>query len=554
MRSPRHARWICAALAALLLSPAAPAAEEKGGLVPVDFPVAGVTKALEPRRIALLVGIQQFDDPRWRALRFPQADASGLAAVLGDPARGKFDQVEVVAPGATRDDVRAALRRLEARDGDERDTVVVYVSSHGTLARDGRGELHRYLVTRDTRADAISETGLSLDELRTEFDRLRSRRKVLILAACHSGAGKSALPPPLDAELAGIKAGFFVRPIEEVSRASVVLAASAWGETAREDERLGHDIYTHFLIEALREGADRNGDGATTVTEAHDYARRMTYEYTGGQQRPTAESSEVGVDPVVLAGRVRRPGRPELYSYSSRLDGFTVRVDGKPLAELPGGVALDPGSHRVQVAKGGSAPLLDARIDLDPGERIDFERLVTRSAGRFEIAPRIAAVAFLDRRSRADVLAPVTAVGATLALREWPVAGMELRVDAATSSGASRVTLSGGPLTIGYDLVAGGVALPWRFRPGWPERVELFAGPRLSGLWLRRRFDLSPSPAVAQTYFTFTPGLVAGLEVQLTRRLTLGAEGHLDWAFVRIDGASRTSGLVEGLAGLGWRF
>src|SRR5512133_2558796 len=87
MSSPRHGRWICAALAGLLFSPAASQAEEKGGLVPVDFPLAGVSRALAPKRIALLVGIQQFDDPRWRALRFPRADASALAAVLGDPER-----------------------------------------------------------------------------------------------------------------------------------------------------------------------------------------------------------------------------------------------------------------------------------------------------------------------------------------------------------------------------------------------------------------------------------------------------------------------------------
>ena len=115
-------------------------------------------------------------------------------------------------------------------------------------------------------------------------------------------------------ELAGVKAGFFVRPIEEVSRASVVLAASDWGETAREDAKLENDIYTHFFVEALRIGADRNGDGAVTVSEAHDYARRMTYEYTNGRQRPSAETAEVGADPIVLVGRVLRrraePARP----------------------------------------------------------------------------------------------------------------------------------------------------------------------------------------------------------------------------------------------------
>jgi hypothetical protein len=262
----------------------------------------------------------------------------------------------------------------------------------------------------------------------------------------------------------------------------------------------------------------------------------------------------VGADPVILVGRVRRPGRPELYSYSSRLDGFTVRIDGRPLAELPGGVALDAGAHRVQLAKGGSAPLLDTELDFDPGERLDVERLLLRSMGRYELSPRIAGVGFVDRQSRADVLAPVAAIGATLAVREWPTHGMELRVDAATSTGTSHVSISGGPLAVSYDLVAGGVALPWRFRPLWLDRAELFAGPRLSGLWIRRRFELAPSPEVAQTWFTFTPGVVAGLDVRLTPRLSLGAEAHLDWTLVRIDGASRWSGLAAGSAGLGWRF
>jgi hypothetical protein len=540
-------------VAALLLCACATLQAEKGGLVPVELPVARVAKEHEPRRLALLVGIQQFDDPRWRTLRFPEADARALAAVLGDPERGAFDEVEVVAPNATREDLRIALRRLAARDRDERDTVVVYVSTHGTLARDARGELRRYLVARDTRVDSVSESGLSLDELKGEFDRLRSRRKVLVLAACHSGGGKSLLSSDLESELAGIKAGFFVRPIEEVSRASVILAASDWGETAREDEQLGNDIYTHFLVEALHDGADRNGDGAVTVSEAHDYARRKTYEFTGGRQRPTAESSEVGADPVVLVGRLRRPGRPELFSYSRRLDGFTVRVDGKPLAELPGGVALDAGAYRVQVAKGGAEPLLDTRLALGVGDRLDVESLVARASGRVEIAPRLAGIGFLDRRSREEVLGTVLGAGAAVTVREWPAAGMDLRADVISSAGGSRVAIPGGPTAFRYELVTAGVSLPWRVQPAFLGSASIFAGPRLSGLWIRRRFELAPSPDTAQSYFTLTPGILFGVELPLTRRLSLGAEAHVDWAVVRIDGENRSSGLAEGLFGIGWR-
>lgn len=525
---------------------------EKGGAVLLDFPPRSVSKALEPKRIALLVGIQDFEDPAWRPLRFPHADADAVAAVLSDPARGRFDQVEVLPASATRDEIRSALRRLERKNADERDTIVVYVSTHGTLARNARGELGRYLVARDTRVDTVAESGLALAELKAEFDGLPSRRKVLILAACHSGGGKSLLPTALQAELVGTKAGFFVQPIEEASRATVVLAASAWGETAREDERLGHDIYTHFLVQALRQGVDRNGDGAVTVSEAHDYARRLTYEYTGGRQRPTAETEEIGADPVVLVGRPNGRGRPELYSYAAPLDGFTVRVDGKPMALLPGGVALDAGAHRVQVAKGGAEPLVDERISFDAGQRMDVASLVNRAAGRFELAPRIAQVTFLDRRSRADVLGPVTAAGATLSLREWPATGMELRADAVASTGRSRISISGGPREIGYDLLAAGLALPWRFRPGL-ARTELFVGPRLSALLIRRRFDLSPSPGEVQSWYSFMPGVVAGFDIRLTRRLSFAAETHVDWMLMRIDGTDRSTGLFEGLAGLGWR-
>lgn len=550
-----RATWACGSLiGALLLTSCAASRGGRGSLGLPEGGSACVSRVAAPRRIALVVGIQRFDDPRWRPLRFPVSDAEEVAKILRDPWRGRFDQVQVISPGATREQLRGALQGLAAQNTDEQDTVVVYVSTHGTLARDERGELRRYLVARDTRVDAVAATGLTLAELKGEFARLRSRRKVLILAACHSGSGESSLQGTPGADLAASTDESLVRPAEEPTRSGVVIAASSWGETAREDARLGHDIYTHFLVEALRLGADRNGDGAVSVSEAHDYARRMTYDYTGGRQRPTAETDEVGGDPVFLAGALSGLGRPELYSYAARLHGFTVRVDGMARAALPGGVALDPGAYRVQIAKGGDGPLLDTRLTLAPGERVDVATLVPRWAGRLEVAPRVARLSFLDRRSREDVLGPVNGVGATVSVREWPAPGMEVRADAITSAGHSRLTVSGGPLEMAYDLLSVGVTLPWRFRPAVLARTEFFAGPRFSALFVRRRFDLSPSPGMTQLWFSFLPGFAGGVDIRLTRRLSLAAETHVDWMLTRIDGADRSSFVFEGLAGLGWRF
>jgi caspase domain-containing protein len=525
----------------------------KGRLVPIDVPRERLEAAHAPRRIALLVGIKEFEDQRWHPLRFAEADVQDLAAVLQDRSLGAFDEVRILSSSPGHEEILRALRALAEVDRDERDTVLVYFSAHGTLARDGVGQLRRYLVAHDTRASDVPSTGIAMDEIKAAFDRLRSRRKVLVLATCHSGSGKSLLPEGLQRELAGIKGGFFVRPIEEVSRASVVLAAADWGEAAREDERLGNDIYTHFFVEALRSGADRNGDGAITVSEAHDYARRATYAYTEGRQRPSAESTEVGVDPIVLVGKVARAGKPELYSYSARLDGFTVRVNGRPLADLPGGVAVEPGRLRIQVSKGIGPEILDETLRLGPGDRIDVETLLSRSGGRWEVAPRVALLGFLDARSRREVLGVVPGWGAAVSLRGWPAPSLSLRLDATTAFGRSRLESGAGSAPFGYQAITGGVSLPWRFEPAGLHGGALLAGPRLSAVWLERRFDLALAPP-RQSLFTFMPGLLVGTDLPIGGGFRAGAELHLDWMVVQVDGENRSSGFAELLGGVGYRF
>jgi hypothetical protein len=547
----RAPRLVAGALAALAALSCATAGGEKGRLVPAEVPREAVEAAYRPRRIALLVGIDRFSDPEWKPLRFPSKDAEDLGAVLRDPSRGAFDEVVVLKGSATRAQLRAALARLQDRVRDERDTAVLYLSTHGTLARDGRGALRRYLVSSETRVADVAETAWPLDEIKDAFDHLRSRRKVLVLAACHSGGGKSLLPAEVQRELEGVKGAFFLRPLEEVSRASLVLAASDWGETAREDAGLGNDIYTHFLVEALREGYDRNGDGAVTATEAHDYARRRTYEFTGGRQRPTAESSEVGADPVVLVGRVERRGKPEMYSYAPRLDGFTLRVDGRPLAELPGGAAVEPGARHVQLAKGGSPALVDQRLVLAPGERLDVERLLERATGRWEAGPRLGAMGFLDGRGRSQLLPLVPAAGLALQLRDWPAPRLSVRLDLLGATG--RATLldarSGARAGYRYDALSAGLAVPYRVPLS--GGLSLLAGPRLSLVTIARRFQLDL--AAPERVLTFTPGLLAGLSWELGR-LTLGVEAQADWMMLQVDGQGRGSGFGAVVGGAGWRF
>jgi hypothetical protein len=535
-----------------LVACAAPSSQEKGGLVPLKLDETALSNAYAPRRIALLVGISQFQDPQWRNLRYSEKDARDLAAALKDPARGRFDQVRLLTgpEETTRAAILAAVRQLQQEATRPDDVVVVYFSAHGTLARDNQGELKRYLVTRDASYRAIGQTALSMDVLKAEFDKLPSRRRLLVLATCHSGSGKSLLPKELEAELAGVKSGFYARPLEESSRASLVFAACDWGETAREDEGLRNDIYTHFLIEGLNGAADRNVDGAVTATEAHDHARRRTFAFTEGRQRPSAEILEVGADPVVLSGSINRVGRPELFSYNPRLDGFTLKVDGEPRTELPGGIAVPPGRRVLELTKGDSV-LVRREVDVSAGDRLPLEQLLAESFPRRSLSLVGGMFSFVDARSRNELLPASPELAVVLRLEDRPLQDFGLLLDVSGSVGRRSLQLTPGTeVPFGYSSFSLGVAMPYLWR--W-ERLSVYAGPRVAALYLRRSFEVEAFTG-GQQYFTVNPGVVGGVVWRLGDRWELTSQMQLMLTYVVVDGQGQAVGFTSGWAGMGYRF
>ncbi|HEY3447343.1 MAG TPA: caspase family protein [Myxococcales bacterium] len=389
----------------------------KGGPKLVPFaPVEETAGVARPKKIALLVGIDAFEDERFKPLRFAGSDAQALAGALTG-----FDSVDlrIEAAKTSRAAILEAIQQVAAKARDPRDTVVLYFSTHGSLGRKPGGPLKRYLVSRDTRLDLLAETGIAVDDLLREVERIPSRRKAVILASCHSGNGKSQLSDALEKALAEHKAA--LPTLEEVSEATVVLTAAAFGETAREAEELGHDIYTHFLMDALLHG-DRDGDGAVTASEAHDWARERTYAYTQGKQRPTSESDILGKDPIVLAGRPTRVGKPVLYSYAASAEGLSVLVDGTAKGLLPGGVAVEPGRHALELRTGNEV-LYRGNLTLAEGERAELSRLIPRRL-EFGAMAEGGGLLMFSGAVRQSFLPASWEVGARILMRNWPVQGL----------------------------------------------------------------------------------------------------------------------------------
>jgi len=471
------------------------------------------------------VGIDHFEDDRFTELRFAAADARALATALSE-----FDDVrELARPEETRRAaILEALSDLEKRIRSPRDTVILYFSTHGSLAQRPGGDLERELVVGDTRLDLLRETGISVDELIHRAEKMPSRRVAVVLATCHAGRGKSRIPDALAQALAAHKAA--PPRLEDVSEAVVVLSAAAFGEAAREDDTLGHDVYTYFLLEALSAG-DRDGDGAVTISEAHDYARERTWQFTQGQQRPASESTILGLDPIVLRGQRQRDGLPVIYSYSHAAEGIGVRLSGQQKGVLPGGFAATPGKQRLELVDSSTGGIIySGTIQLERGERVELSRLIP-PAPRFEIDIGGGVFVPLSQGAR-DGLPVAPMVALRLRGRNWPTASLASELSVSMFGNGGTTATFGNPLPyqlLGVHLQLG---LGWIFELSRVLSIEPQL--RLGNIWLSRNFSGSSSSDESLRALTLSPAVELGAAASDSVRIALRFEVSLFYG--RLEG------------------
>ena len=135
-----------------------------------------------PRKLALIIGNSHYQDPQLARLVAPGEDVADLTDVLRDAAIGGFDQV-IPLINETDAAVRLSIEDFFA-DKKPDDLLVIYFSGHGV--RDEQGQL--FLAVNNTRANRLRATAIPAEFITREMDRSRSRRQVLILDCCHSGA------------------------------------------------------------------------------------------------------------------------------------------------------------------------------------------------------------------------------------------------------------------------------------------------------------------------------------------------------------------------------
>jgi hypothetical protein len=210
-------------------------------------------------RHALIVASSRYSDATLTQLEAPAQDARSLAKVLAAPAIGDFEVTTLMDEPAPK-----VMQEVEAFfDGRRReDLVLLYFSGHGILDDGAR----LYFATADTRVDRPRSTAIPADFVNELMSECRSRRQVLMLDCCNSGAFAR-----------GLKAGGSIGTGERFEgRGRVVITASDALQYAFEGGRIEGEgigsVFTRALVDGLQTGeADLNRDGHVTLDELYDY-------------------------------------------------------------------------------------------------------------------------------------------------------------------------------------------------------------------------------------------------------------------------------------------
>jgi hypothetical protein len=235
-------------------------------------------------KFALIIGNTEYSDAGLAQLTAPSMDAKDLARVLHDPSLCGFDEVRLSLNQLSSTVIEAIDEFFDTRKPD--DLLVLYFSGHGI--RDEFGSLH--LAFKNTIRTRLRSTAIKADYIREAMDQSRSKRQILILDCCNSGA----FPQGTKAELGGTMG--MVNAFQGYGR--YVLTASDATQFAWEGDKVigktDNSLFTHFLVHGLEGEADNDADGRITVDDLYDYAFEEISKVMPNQTPTKSASKQAG--------------------------------------------------------------------------------------------------------------------------------------------------------------------------------------------------------------------------------------------------------------------
>lgn len=210
------------------------------------------------KKTALLIGVSEYGE-NIPPLSSPLHDVEAMERVLKNPNLGNFTEVEkLLNPNS--EAMKIAILNL-FKNAEKDDLLLFFFSGHGMINDDN----HLYLATRNTAKDNFEATAVDGSFIQAQSRNCYSKRQVLILDACYSGAFAN---------------GWHTKSIgvdikkQLGAEGRVVMTSSGATQTSFTQEGATLSLYTQYLVEGIETGAaDNDSDGKIHIQELHAYAK-----------------------------------------------------------------------------------------------------------------------------------------------------------------------------------------------------------------------------------------------------------------------------------------
>lgn len=242
----------------------------------------------QPQRWAVIVGVSEYGNPAIKNLSYADRDARAFAEFLKTSAGGGFEEERVkvlLNKEATLQNIKQALFNF-LRQTVDKDLVVIYFAGHGAPEPANPG--NNYLLCYDTDPKSLETTAFPMWDVNTALTRyIPSKRVVVFTDACHSGGITSDIATRGMSTTDGNLINQYLSDLSKTKEGIIVFTASQSGEVSQELEKLGHGVFTYYLLQGMKGEADFNNDYTVTIGELMDYVEEKVKRQTNGNQHPT---------------------------------------------------------------------------------------------------------------------------------------------------------------------------------------------------------------------------------------------------------------------------
>lgn len=235
----------------------------------------GPATSLRDDALAVVIGINTYQDPKIPDLRCARADAQAVYDVLTDPEVGRFKPQNVMLlldADATERRIRSALGTQLPRRAPKDGTVVIYYAGHGApvVSPGASGDgIAKYLVPHDALADDLEASAIPMAKIQEYFQRLNTSQVICFLDSCYSGSAGGRSFEYGDVQVRAVLTDEFLDSLANEGR--FVVTSCATNEVSLESNALGHGVFTYYLVKGLQGAADADEDGKVTIDELYTY-------------------------------------------------------------------------------------------------------------------------------------------------------------------------------------------------------------------------------------------------------------------------------------------